>query len=52
MAVLALETPLERACRVHPHLPDDFHAVPILSLLGQSAAAGEADQVVQTPVHR
>ena len=50
--MLPLETSLERACCVHPHLPDDLHGVQVLSLLGQSAAAGEADQVVQTPVHR
>ena len=50
--MLPLETSLERACCVHPNLPDDLHGVQVLPLLRQSAAVGEVDQMVQTPVHR
>ena len=50
--MLSLETFMERAGSVHCHIPDDLHGVQVLPLLGQSAAIGETDQMVQTPVNR
>ena len=52
MALFPLEASMERACGLHPCLPYDLHGVQVHPLPGPPDGAGEADQMVQTPIFR